>query len=120
MMSPQFYYVVHVLSVILLFAFTFSAFADPRPERRKRMLMLTGILSLIVLVAGWGLIEKLYARHIYGWMVIKLLAWLGVSALTGIVFRRPTKAAVFGWIAALLGAIAVYAVYMKPWNHPLF
>jgi hypothetical protein len=119
-MSPQFYYVVHVVSVILLFALTFSAFADPGPARRKKMLMATGILSILVLVAGWGLIEKVYARQIYGWMVIKIVAWLGISALTGIVFRRPTKATVLGWVAALLALAAVYAVYVKPWNHPLF
>jgi hypothetical protein len=113
-MSPQFYYVVHVVSVILLFALTFSAFADPSPARRKKMLMATGILSILVFVAGWGLIEKVYARHIAGWMVVKMVVWLAVSAFTGIVFRRPSKARVLAWTTAVLAAVAVYMVYLKP------
>ena len=113
-MSIQLYYFLHVFFVILLIGFTFKAFAAPRPELRRRSLMVTGILSLIVLVAGFGLISKLGYSFTAGWVILKLVAWLGVAALGGIVFRQPGKAGIFGLIVTALVAMAVYAVYFKP------
>lgn len=113
-MNPQIYQLLHVTSVILLFALTFSAFADPRPERKRRLVIATGILAVIVFVAGWGLIEKIYQRQIAGWMIVKMVVWLAVAALGGIVFRRPQLAGIFAWITAVLAAIAVLMVYVRP------
>ncbi|BET67455.1 hypothetical protein ASA1KI_23730 [Opitutales bacterium ASA1] len=113
-MSPLFYQILHVGGVILLFGLTFSAFADPRPERKKKLLMVTGILSLVVLVAAFGLISKLHGNNFTGWMIAKIVIWLAVAAFSGIVFRRPGKAKLFAWLTAVLGVLAVYLVYARP------
>lgn len=113
-MSPQVYQIIHVLGVILLFALTFSAFAKPTPERRRPLLIASGVLALIVFIAGWGLIEKIYQRQIAGWMIVKMIVWLAMAAITGVVFRRPHLARLFSWIAVALAAIAVLMVYLKP------
>jgi len=114
LMSIHLYHFLHVFFVFLLLMFTFKAFADPRPELRRKSLMVTGILSLIVLVAGFGLLAKLHYSFTAGWVILKLVAWLGVAALGGIVFRQPGKAGVFSLIVTALVAMAVYAVYFKP------
>ncbi|MGH8020801.1 MAG: hypothetical protein ACREIA_21445 [Opitutaceae bacterium] len=113
-MNPQIYQILHVGGVILLFALTFSAFASPRPERRKRLLAATGILALVVLVAAFGLIAKLYNNQYTGWMIGKMIIWLAIAAFTGIAFRRPGKATLLSWLTAILGLLAVYLVYFKP------
>ena len=113
-MNIELYYFLHVFCVFLLLRFTFKAFAAPRPELKGRTMMVTGILSLVVLVAGFGLISKLGYSFSAGWIIMKLVAWLGIAALGGIVFRQPGKAGLFGVIVVGLVAMAVYAVYFKP------
>jgi hypothetical protein len=113
-MNPLYYRILHVLSVLLLFALTFSAFANPQPARKRRLLAGSGIAAIVALVAAFGIIAKDYGNHFEGWMFVKLGVWLAVSALGGMVFRRPQKAGLFAWITAALGGIAVYMVYARP------
>ena len=113
-MSIQVYHFLHVFSVFLLLRFTFKAFAAPRPELKSRTMMVTGILSLVVVVAGFGLLSKLGYSFLSGWVIIKFVAWLGIAAMGGIVFRQPSKAGIFGLIVTVLVGVAVYAVYFKP------
>jgi len=112
-MNQLAYSLLHVLGVILLTAFTFQAFAAPTPANKKRVMMLTGILSLVVLVAGFGLLAKL-GYGFPGWIVLKLVCWLGISAMAGIAFRAPAKAGLLTAATVVLLVIALYAVYFKP------
>jgi hypothetical protein len=115
-MKLQVYQVLHVLSVILLFAFTFSGFAAPAPERRRRILMASGILAAVTLVTGFGLIHVVYADKFQIWMFIKMGVWLTVAVLGAAIFRQPGKAGLFAWVAALLAVVAVLMVYLKPFT----
>lgn len=112
-MNPAVYSVLHVLSAILLVAFTFQAFAAPRPETRKRLMMLTGIFSLVMLVAGVGLLHKL-GLGFPGWVVVKLVCWLGISAMAGVAFRKPGSAGALTTVTVLLVVVALYMVYFRP------
>jgi uncharacterized membrane protein SirB2 len=113
-MSPLTYQILHVVSVLLLFGLTFSAFANPQPSRKRMLLIGQGIAALVALISAFGLIAKIHANQFQGWMFVKLGVWLVVAALGGIVFRRPQKAGLFAWITAVLGAVAVYMVYARP------
>lgn len=112
-MSPLTYQILHVAAAFLLVAFTFQAFAAPSPSRRRSTMILTGILSLVVLVAGVGIVHKTGIGWPH-WVLIKIAAWVGLSALAGLVFRRPGSA----WVMTLLGValvgLAVWSVYAKP------
>ncbi|MEM7305912.1 MAG: hypothetical protein AAF682_04545 [Planctomycetota bacterium] len=112
-MTPTFYYILHVVAGFLLTAFTFQAFAAPDPARRKKTLMLTGILGLVMLVAGFGLLAKLQLSF-SGWVIIKLVCWLGLMAISGMAFRKPQSAGVFTLAGTALVAVAIWAVYAKP------
>jgi uncharacterized membrane protein SirB2 len=112
-MSTTFYSVLHVISLLLLSGFTFAAFASPTPERRRKSAILTGILSLLVLVGGFGLL----ARTNTGWevwVIVKLVCWLGISAMAGMVFKRPAKASMLRALTIILIATAVTMVYVRP------
>lgn len=112
--NPVVYQILHVGGAVLLFALTFSAFAAPRPERKKTLLAATGILSLIVLISAFGLIAKLHGNHFTGWMIAKIIIWLAVAAASGIAFRRPEKIPLLSWLTAILGLLAVHLVYTRP------
>jgi hypothetical protein len=111
-MSPTFYHIIHVVSVLVLTGYTFYAFAAP-PETRRRVMMITGVASLLALVGGFGLQAKL-AVGWPGWFVVKLVCWLGLSALTGIGYRRRGAAGTLALVAVALVLIAVVLVYTKP------
>lgn len=111
-MNPIAYYIIHVCSVLVLTAYTFYAFAAPA-ETRKRVMMITGIASLLALVGGFGLQAKLHYGF-PGWLIVKIVCWLGLSALAGIGYRRRSAVGVLSLVAVLLIVIAVVMVYTKP------
>lgn len=113
-MSAQIYHLIHVLSVILLVGFTFKAFANPVPEKKGRTMAVTGVLALLVLVGGFGLMARLGYAYSSGWIILKIVAWVGIAAMAGIVFRKPKLAGLLTLIVALLAGVAVYAVYFRP------
>ena len=112
-MQPEVYYVLHVVAGFLLFAWTFQAFAAPDPEKKVRIAMLTGIASLIMVVAGFGLQAKLKTGFPV-WLLVKVFCWLVLSALSGMAFRQPQRAKAFSLLAILVTATAVLMVYLKP------
>ena len=111
-MSPIFYYILHVSSVLVLTAYTFYAFAAPL-ETRKRVMMITGIASLLALVGGFGLQAKL-GYGFPGWIIVKLVCWLGISALAGVGYRRRGAVGTLALVAIVLLIVAVVMVYLKP------
>jgi hypothetical protein len=111
-MSPTFYYILHVTSVLILTGYTFQAFAAA-PETRKRVMMITGITSLLALAGGFGLQAKL-GYGFPGWLIVKLVCWFGLSALAGFGYRRRGAAGVLAVLALLFAFIAVVMVYTKP------
>lgn len=112
-MSPTFYSILHVFSMITVIGGTFYAIAAPA-ETRKSTLAITGIASLLALIAGVGLMHKLgYAWS--GWTFVKIACWLGLSALGGIAYRRRSVCpCIYKGIVLGLTLIALVMVYQKP------
>ncbi len=112
-MNIQVYQVIHVLSGFLLTAVTFQAFAAPSPGRRKKTLMYAGILSLLMLIAGFGMAAKLgFNIGKESWLHVKILCWVVLSAMAGLAFRMPVLGRVLSLITALAVALAIYMVYV--------
>jgi hypothetical protein len=111
-MSPTIYYILHVTAVLVLTGYTFYAFAAA-PETRKRVMMITGIASIVALVGGFGLQAKLQVGF-PGWLIVKLVCWLGLSALAGFGYRRRGAAGTLAAVTLILAFIAVVMVYTKP------
>jgi uncharacterized membrane protein SirB2 len=113
-MNPQFYYILHAFSLIVLTAHTFMALANPAPENRKRTMIITGIASLLMLISGFGLLAKVYPGQFPGWVIVKLVCWLGFSALAGLAYRKAHLRGVLSLIALSLVLVALVMVYLKP------
>jgi hypothetical protein len=112
-MAINVYSFLHVGSLLLLTAGVFYAFSAPA-EARKRMLMLTGMASLVMLFGGLGLLARKYGNHFYPWVIVKLVCWLGLTGLTGIAFRRRDKTTLWVLLACVLLVVGVAMVYFQP------
>ena len=113
-MDPTYYKLLHLFSLLVLTAWTFAAFSNPDPANRRQTVIVTGIASLLMLISGFGLMAKLYAGHLSGWMVVKLVCWLGFSALAGIAYRRPHLRGLLSFIGFTLLLVALVMVLFKP------
>jgi hypothetical protein len=111
-MDQRFYYVLHLVSLFILTAYTFRAFAAPTPQTRRANLMITGIAALLALVAGFGLLAKLQLK-LEGYLIVKLVCWLGLSALAGVAHKQG-RAGALPAVAVVLIVVAAYCVYYKP------
>jgi hypothetical protein len=106
-------HILHVASALVLMGYTFYALAAP-PETRKRTMIWTGSAALVMLLTGIRMWQTMYGFAPAGWLVVKFLCWLGLSALAGIAYRKRSKAGVLAGIAIVLVVIAVTMVYVKP------
>jgi hypothetical protein len=106
-------HVVHVASVLIVAAYTFFAFAAP-PETRKRVLMITGIATLLVLLTGIRMWQGMYGLTNMGWIWVKIVCWVGLSALTGFAYRKRDKTNALMVVGLLLAVVALAMVYYRP------
>jgi hypothetical protein len=111
-MKLAIYQVLHVASMVLLASFTFQSFANPDPKNRKRSAMITGILSLLMLVGGFGLVAVLKVGFPW-WVLVKLVCWLGLSALGGLAFRKPARIPMLRSTVIALVVLAISTVYFR-------
>lgn len=112
-MSFQFYQVLHLFSAVMLAGVAFAALANPLPERRRTILMWSGVAALVTLVSGFGLLG--IGRFGFpGWVFVKLAAWLALAAIAGIAFRRPQQTRPLTIVVAVAVLLAVAAAVLKP------
>jgi uncharacterized membrane protein SirB2 len=110
-----YYQVLHILSLIVLTAHTFMAFANPLPENRKRTLMITGIAALLMFISGFGMltVNKIPFAST-PWIWVKVVCWLGVSAMAGFAYRKAHLRGVLSIVTMSLIALAIVMVYFRP------
>jgi hypothetical protein len=106
-------HVVHVAAVVVLIAYTFLGFAGA-PETRKRVLIMTGIASLLVLLTGIRMWQGMFGFGMAAWLIVKVVCWLGLSALTGVAYRKPDKVNALTVIVLALAVVALVMVYYRP------
>lgn len=113
-MDPNLYRVIHVFAVILLAGLAFAAFANPAKTSKRKVLMASGICSLLALIAGFGLVAKLGIPFPFpAWILVKLFCWLGLSAMAGIAYRQPKKIPWLAGISIVLLLLAICLVYYR-------
>ncbi len=104
------YQITHLASLIALTGGAFYAFAGS-PESRKKVMMITGIASLLMLISGFGMLARLHSNQFQPWVIVKLVCWLALSGLAGIGYRKRDNAPMFISIIAVIVLTALYMVY---------
>jgi hypothetical protein len=115
-MNPQelnLLHLLHLTGVLVLIGFTFFAFAGPA-ETRKRVLMITGIGSLLVLLTGIRMWQGTMGFHVFGWIIVKLVCWLGLSAISGLAYRKRHLTNPLMVVTLLLAILALAMAFFKP------
>lgn len=105
-------HIVHVFSVITMIALTIYACAA-EPGTRKKVMTWSGITSLLALLTGLRLWQVMY--HFQGgWVVVKIVCWLGIATIAGLAYRRREKAGLWIFLTLLLTLIALVMVFTRP------
>ena len=112
-MNYQLFQFLHVTSVLLLSGVTFAAFAAPHPDSRRTFLMMSGVLSLLVFLTGFGTMGMM-GLGFPGWAMVKVVCWLALSGLVGMAFRMTGQIRMLATVAVVAIAIAVAMVTYKP------
>ena len=115
-MNPHEYsalHILHVASVLILFGFTFYAFAAPA-ESRKKVMIWTGVANLLIVLTGIRMWQALYGFNPFGWIIVKLIGWLALAAFAGLAYRRREKVGLWRGLSILIAIVAVVMVYAQP------
>lgn len=108
------YKLLHVFALIVQTAHTFMAFANPDPANRMRTLMVTGIASMLMLVSGFGLLTISKIPFSSGWVIVKLVCWLILGSMAGIVYRKAHLRGQLSLAALTLILVALVMVFFRP------
>jgi hypothetical protein len=117
-MSYNFYTVLHVFGVIVLFT-SLGALAatagSPSASLRRLASIAHGVSLAIIFVAGFGLLARLgFFGDIPMWAWTKMGLWLILGAIVVPLKRKPEWAPAL-WIAMpIIGGLAAWLAVMKP------
>lgn len=119
-MSYQFYKIIHVLGIMLVFlAFGglavvgLSSDASRLKPARTLLASFHGVGMLLLLVAGFGLIAKL-GGGFPGWMIAKVVIWLVLGASVVVFRKKPDAGKPMLIVLPILGLIAAGLALYKP------
>ncbi len=117
-MSYDFYRVLHVVGIILLFTSlgTVAAIGAAGDHRlRKLAVAAHGVAVAILLIAGFGLLAKLKMFGAFPvWVWFKLGIWLLLALAVVPLRRKPEWSAVLWLVMPVLGAVAAWLAVIKP------
>ena len=117
-MSYDFYRVLHVVGIILLFSSlgALTAMAGSTNQAFRRFAGIAhGVALVLVLVAGFGLLARLgMFGAIPTWAWIKLFLWLALAMIIVPLKRKPELGLVLWTGLPILGALAAWLAITKP------
>lgn len=116
-MSYQFYNLLHILGIVLVFmglgalAFHGANGGDKASNKVRGLVMAThGLGMLLLIVAGFGLLAKTgaMASGLPGWIHPKLLIWVLLGVAPVVLIRKPNTSKLVWFALPLLAATAAY------------
>ncbi len=124
MFPRDFYEILHIVGIAMLFlaiggVATHAANGGTKAGSQTRGLMSSvhGVGALLILVGGFGMLARIGFKHganFPGWLWVKLIVWLVLSAIVLLPYRKPALARPFIVVLPLLAGLAVYMALYKP------
>ena len=116
-MSYEFYKVLHVFMLVLMVTSFAPQFVSANNSNAKLFKITSGIASLLLFVAGMGLLARIGVGHGQGWPMwvkVKVGLWVAIAALGPIMIKRmkSNRLAGLGLILALI-FVAIYSAITK-------
>lgn len=118
-MSPSIYHILHFIGILMLFlgygALLGRSMAGSSDARVKKLGSITsGIGLLLMIIAGFGLVAKMYGNSFQPWMIAKVAIWFVLGGLIALINRKPALAVPLWWGLIALGGLAAVMVYIRP------
>ncbi len=123
MRTYEFYKVIHLAGMFLLFAViggvaVYAANGGTKADNpaRKLLAALHGTALFVVLLGGFGALARLGMAQggLPGWIYAKLAIWFVMAAALTAAYKLPQFAKAFLVVFPLLGALAGYIAIYKP------
>jgi hypothetical protein len=120
-MSYEFYKVLHLLGMFLLFLslggislFTINGGTKLTNLWRAKVAITHGIATLLVLVGGFGLLATKYPSPWPMWVYPKILIWLVFAGVLALAYKSQKIAQALWLILPILGLTAAYLAVYQP------
>ncbi len=121
-MSYSFYKVLHLFGIAMMLValggvFVHAANASDKSANvvRKTILVLHGLGSFLILLAGFGLLAKLgEVTGFPGWLWPKLTIWMILSLVIAVPYRNRGLARLLIIVTPLLVLLSAYFAVFKP------
>lgn len=117
-MSYHFYKILHLVSILFFIGGVGASCFGTQTNLKKSIKIVMGVSSLLILVAGMGLLARLGFSHGAGfptWVVFKLLIWLLLAVGAPIVFKRVSHGlGKWFYLFLTLASLAAWFAIYKP------
>jgi hypothetical protein len=123
MLPRDLYEIIHIIGIAMLFVSiggvaVHAANGGNKANTSTRGLVaaMFGLGSFLILLGGFGMMARLgLVRGMPpGWLGVKMVIWLVLSAIVLLPYRKPALARPFLVILPLLAGVAVYMALYKP------
>ena len=122
MLSYEIYKLLHLFGIIMLFVsiggvmlYALNGGTKADNTWRKTAAITHGIGLVFVLVAGFGLLARVGISWPWpGWVFVKLIIWLVLGGVTGLIYKLGPTGKGLWYVVILLGVIAAYMAIFKP------
>ena len=119
-MSYEFYKVLHIFGIVMLFTalggtvlYALNGGTKAGNQARGLIGALHGTALLLILVAGFGMFTK-HNLALGGWLWGKLAIWLALPMLGIVAWRQPQRGKVLLVVIPVLGLLAAWLAIYKP------
>jgi hypothetical protein len=122
MLSYEIYKLLHLFGIIMLFVsiggvmlYALNGGTKADNTWRKTAAITHGIGLVFILVAGFGLLARVGISWPWpGWVFVKLIIWLVLGGVTGLIYKLGPTGKGLWYVVILLGVIAAYMAIFKP------
>ncbi|MCT4642011.1 MAG: hypothetical protein N4A33_06895 [Bacteriovoracaceae bacterium] len=106
---------IHICSVIVYLLSVTVSIYNPSKKFHK---ILSGILSLIIIISGIAILGRWNISHtgpFPSWVIVKMAIWTSLTLITPIIIKRfPSKAKLLFWPWTITAAVATAMAIYKP------